>query len=80
MSTTPIKGFIARDKDGALFFHARKPKRHTAGEIKYWVNRGYRFLIPDEWDVFLDVTWNGDPVPMELSFKPIVNKAENEND
>lgn len=80
MSATTIKGFIARDSDGAMFFHTRKPKRYTEGEVKYWADGGYRFHIPASWNISPDVTWDSEPAPIELSLKPIVNNPENTKD
>ena len=66
-----IKGWVARDRDGALFLHEKYPKRikeemELDGEICYWGNGGVRHYIDRE--LFPDITWADNPVEYELTF------------
>ena len=64
-----IKGYVARDKDGALFFHVNKPMRYIEDNICYWADGGYRFLVPDKITGFIDIGWESDPIEVELILK-----------
>lgn len=63
--------WIARDKDGTLYVHIRKPKRDTFNGI--WVNNGdnrsYEVL---DGDWFPEVTWENSPI--ELVPKIMIDK------
>lgn len=71
MTDYNIKGYIARDADGALFFHSKKPTRFNCEGIKYWIG-GYRFLLPKYKESFPELTWEDDPVEIEMTIKPAI--------
>jgi len=67
-----MKGFIARDRDGALFFHSKLPKRFYKGELAYWVDGDYRFMISRTMEEGIDFelpTWEDGPFEVELKFE-----------
>lgn len=63
--------WIARDKDGTLYVHNRKPKRNAFNGI--WLNNGddrsYEVL---DGDWFPEVTWENSPI--ELVPKIMIDK------
>ena len=61
-----IEGFLARDKDGSLWFYTIRPNRF----VKVWLpklNNGVCFRI--EWDSFPQINWEDDPVPTLVTLK-----------
>ena len=74
MSKYSIKGFVARDKDGVLFYHSVKPKRYKTNTsdgdtVEYWIDGGYRFMIPDDMHAFMNLKWEDEPVETTLSLE-----------
>ena len=64
-----IEGYIARDKDGALFWHSNKPSRFHEDGLEYWANGGYRFLTPLQWGMYSELKWEDEPIPVAVKFE-----------
>lgn len=69
-----IKGWVARDRDNALFCHENKPRRtfgHTIGgeRIEYWCNGGKRFELSQE--LIPEISWLDEPIEIELIIRKI---------
>lgn len=63
---TVIQGWVARDSDDELYFYNLKPYRDKGDE--YWsIILGYRSPLPDH--TFYDITWDNDPIEVELIIK-----------
>lgn len=60
-----ISGWVARDNNGKLYIYSDKPERYNKG--LRWVV-GYAFL-PLSSDSFPDLTWESDPLPVEIIIK-----------
>lgn len=64
-----IKGWVARDKSGTLFFFQQtKPNRHENGD--YWVGDGHSFVLMNE-ALCSKLTWEDEPIEVELTIKKI---------
>jgi predicted membrane protein len=66
-----INGYVAKDKDGSLWFHYIKPHRENDIEKTWWGSNDKAFEIY-KWDFaeFDDLTWENEPIEVEL----IINK------
>lgn len=63
-----IKGYVARDKDGSLWFHYRRPHKENDIEKTWWGSNDKSFRIYDfDFPEFEDVTWEGGPKKVELT-------------
>ena len=71
MSKT-FKGYIARDKNGSLWFHYVKPRRENDIEKTWWGSNDKMFQIFDfDFPQFKDLTWEGTPCKVELTIKRV---------
>ena len=68
---TTIEGYIAKDKDGSVFFHERKPKRFNEDFINYWANGGQRFRLPEEIESNVTMVWKDEPRKVKLTIEEI---------
>lgn len=61
-----IKGWMARDEDGALYVFASKPQR-AKGIYKedIWDNGDAALPLPKS--IFLDLKWEDEPIEVELT-------------
>ena len=66
-----IKGYIARDLDGTLRFCYHKPRRENEIEKTWWGSCDADFDIYDDTldSLFKDLTWDDEPVEVELTIK-----------
>lgn len=62
---TVISGWVARDEDGHLFMYSTKPERDEA--LQVWIGRYADFDLRDY--LFPDLTWDSDPIEVELIIK-----------
>lgn len=63
-----IKGWVARDKDGSLWFHYNEPHLENEIEKTWWGSSDSSFEIFDFiFPEYKDVTFEGGPVKVELS-------------
>lgn len=62
---TVISGWVARDKNGDLFMYSTKPEWDRLTGMWY----GERALITPSNDLFPDLTWESDPIEVELIIK-----------
>lgn len=62
---TVIQGWVARDNNGKLYIYSDKPERYNKG--LRWV-MGCAFL-PLSSGLFPDLTWESDPIEVELTIK-----------
>lgn len=62
---TVISGWVARDKDGNLVLHYKKPHR-TSGNTKWYSAQSQKSLPRDS---FPDLTWDDDPQEVEIILK-----------
>lgn len=62
---TVISGWVARDKSGYLVLHYKKPHR-TFGNAKWYSAQSQKSLPRDS---FSDLTWDSDPIEVELIIK-----------
>lgn len=65
-----IQGWVARDDSGDLLVHHAKPKRVKTARM--WVAKGYSMSISN--DLFPDLTWDSDPLEVEIIIKRKKNK------
>ena len=68
---TVISGWVARDKSGYLVLHYKKPHR-TFGNAKWYSAQSQKSLPRDS---FSDLTWDSDPIEVEL----IIKRKKNRN-
>lgn len=63
MDEIKISGWVARDKGGGLYLHFGEPRRG----VNEWHGGIYarRLLIT----AFPDLTWDSDPLPVEITIK-----------
>ena len=79
MEETVIQGWVCRDtKYNALNLHAEKPYRAQSGydvsnEPDWWESDCASFLPLDK-NLFLDLTWDDDPIEVEIIIKRKKNK------
>jgi len=66
-----IKGWVARDKDGSLYFYDHKPIRDNEDE-DFVEQNADAYLLHDGLDI-PSITWNDEPIEAELTIK-IKNK------
>ena len=71
---TMIQGWVCRDKkDNALNLHAEKPYRAQSGYDVYnepdWWESDCASLLPLDKSLFPDLTWESDPIEVELIIK-----------
>lgn len=71
---TVIQGWVCRDKkDNALNLHVEKPYRAQSGYDVYdepdWQESDCASLLPLEKSLFPDITWESDPIEVELIIK-----------
>ena len=65
-----MKAYVARDKDGSLWVHYRKPKKENSLKKTWWGSDDREFQIYDfDFPNFKDVTWEGNPVEVELTIE-----------
>lgn len=66
-----IKGYVARDLDGTLRFCYYKPRRENEIEKTWWGSCDADFDIYDDTldSLFKDLTWDDEPVEVELTIK-----------
>ena len=69
--TTTIEGYIAKDKDGSVFFHERMPKRFNEDFINYWANGGPRFRLPEPMESAVVMSWKDEPRKVKLTIEEI---------
>lgn len=70
---TVIQGWVARDKDSdKLYIYGYKPERLS----DMWYSPGAPFEIEISSDLFPDITWESDPIEVELIIK---RKKKTEN-
>ena len=62
-----IDGWVARDKDGEIFFYRDKPIRDNSFWYDSLPEGGY-FGLPR--DFFPDVTWESEPLDVTIAIKP----------
>lgn len=60
-----ISGWAARDKDGNLFAYCKKPERNE--ELQVWMGGFADFGLRNS--LFPDLTWDDDPIEVELTIK-----------
>ena len=66
-----INGYVAKDKDGSLWFHYIKPHRENNIEKTWWGSNDKAFEIyKRDFAEFDDLTWENEPIEVEL----IINK------
>lgn len=65
---TVIQGWVARDSDGDLFIYKTEPKRESGigGEPDFWVAQSFTEI---DSALFPDLTWESDPIEVELIIK-----------
>ena len=68
-----IEGWIARDKDGALFVHQKQPKRYNDNidQLHYWTYGGERFRTTKFDRMFPDLKWEDEPRKVEITIETI---------
>lgn len=61
-----IRGWVARDKDGSVFFYEEKPHRSENGR---WLTYGYHAYgyVTDE--MFPHITWESEPQEAEITIR-----------
>ena len=66
-----IKGYVARDNDGSIWFHYTKPHRENDIEKTWWGSNDKSFEIYDfDFPEYADLTWEeSEPVEVELTLK-----------
>ena len=65
-----LKGYIARDEDKSLWFHKKKPNRIDMGpQIFSWFQSDGQFQLDE--DLFPSLTWEDEPVKVELIIRQI---------
>ena len=71
MDIIKIKGYVARDKDGSIWFHYTKPRRENDIEKTWWGSNDKSFEIYDfDFPEYADLTWEeSEPVEVELTLK-----------
>ena len=71
MDTIKIKGYVARDKDGSIWFHYTKPHRENDIEKTWWGSNDKSFEINDfDFPEYADLTWEeSEPVEVELTLR-----------
>lgn len=62
---TVISGWVARDSDGNLFMYSIKPERHEV--LQVWIGRHTDCSMCN--NLFPDLTWDDDPIEVELIIK-----------
>lgn len=62
---TVMQGWVARNPDGDLNFYVDKPKRNVV--MYQWDGKDVDMCLVDE--MFPDLTWDDDPLPVELTIK-----------
>lgn len=63
---TVTQGWVARDKDNNLFIYSDKPKRVYDGEFSRWEGLCLDTISNS---LFPDLTWDDDPIEVELIIK-----------
>lgn len=78
MDMIKIKGYVARDKDGSIWFHYTKPHRENDIEKTWWGSNDKSFEINDfDFPEYADLTWEeSEPVEVELTLKRLKTKGE----
>jgi hypothetical protein len=68
-----IRGYVARDNDGSIWFHYTKPHRENdiAIDLLGWGSNDKTFEINDfDFPEYADLTWEeSEPVEVELTLK-----------
>lgn len=62
---TVIQGWVARDKGGALFIYCHRPKRNLMKCL--WEEEIVNVPLTD--NEFIDLTWESDPLEVEIIIK-----------
>lgn len=65
-----LHGWCARDKNGSLFFHIRKPHREfdcvwTTDFVNHPEPEYHHLRLPDDFEIE-GCTWDGEPIEVEL--------------
>ena len=60
-----IKGWVARDEDGTLYFHMKCPNRKVYEHINYWISNSDVFELDS--DLFYDVEWTDGPLKATMT-------------
>lgn len=71
-----IKGWIAKDEDGAVFFHIKQPHREsmvtlTDERIGIWQSYNERFRLSHLDKMFPDLSFDDEPIEVELTIKKL---------
>lgn len=77
MAGFKIKGYVARDENGSLWFHFTKPHRENDIEKTWWGSNDKSFEIYDfDFPEYADLNWEeSEPVEVELTLRR-VNEEE----
>ena len=62
MKQYKMKGYVAKDKDGSVFFGTNKPNWHEDMEI--WCDFRENIQLPSDW--FPELKYTDEPVETEL--------------
>lgn len=63
-----INGYVARDKDGSLWFHYKEPHKENDIEETWWGSNDKTFEIFDsDFPQFKDLRWPQEPVKVQLT-------------
>lgn len=76
MENTKIKGWVAVDSDTMgnrrVSFFPQKPVRDLLTEYEYWAATSPNYeVIQLNSDTFPNITWENDPIEVEVTIKPI---------
>ena len=65
-----LKGWLTRDADGELYFYENKPQRALDA---FWLGSPREVFISlgESYDGFPEITWESDPVGVELEIRKI---------
>lgn len=79
-NTPKIKGWIARDENGDLYAFVKKPER-SLGEFELkdktlWEDFTGNGSIRLPKELFPDITWESDPIEVELTISELAKKAK----
>ena len=65
-----MKGYVAIDKDGSLWFHYIYPRRENDIEKTWWGSNDKAFQIYHcNFPGFENLTWDDEPIEAELTIK-----------
>lgn len=67
-----IDGYVARDKNGDLYFHYIKPHRENEFELTWWGSTDANFWISDDdFPEFKDLKWEDEPLKVRIAIKKV---------